>query len=136
MTQTILSAASTFQTAGSCYHKILAGRIACVTKATRRRPFEAAAYSLVALNEREISPATRRAVVSWRSSCLDALFRSHRVSFADQRSAAAESASVCYSSLYASSASLPDEWPRFAVLPHQGSAEPSSVDRHSGLACR
>jgi len=43
MTQTILSAASTFQTAGSCYHKILAGRIACVTKATRRRPFEAAA---------------------------------------------------------------------------------------------
>src|SRR5215475_278119 len=95
-------------------------------------PFEIAAYSLIGLNEREISPPTRRAAVSWRSACPDALFRSHRVSFADQRSASAEFATVCCSSLYAFSASPPDEWRRFAVWPHPRSAGPSSVDRWSG----
>src|SRR5215472_11863608 len=90
-------------------------------------PFEAAAYSLIALNEREISPATRRAVLFWRSACPDALFRSHRVFSADRRSAAAESATWCCSSPCASSASPPGEWRRFAVWPHQGSVEPSSA---------
>src|SRR6516162_11220934 len=78
-------------------------------------PFEIAAYSLIALNEREISPPSRRAAVSWRSACPDALFRLHRVSFADPPSALAEFAIVCCSSLYAFSASPPDEWRRFAV---------------------
>src|SRR3954452_2663507 len=73
-------------------------------------PFEIAAFSLIAQNEREISLPGRRAAVSSRSACPDALFRSHRVCFADRHSAAAEFASVCRSSLYAFSASPPDEW--------------------------
>ena len=54
---------------------MLAGRIACVTKRPGGDPFEIAAFSLIALNEREISPLTRRGGFSWRSACPDALFR-------------------------------------------------------------
>jgi len=39
VTQTILSAISMLRGASSCYGEVLAGRIACVTRATRRRPF-------------------------------------------------------------------------------------------------
>src|SRR6187551_123894 len=88
-------------------------RPAIVVANQRKRPggdpFEIAAFSLIALTEREIRLPSRRAAVSSRSACPDALFRSHRVSFAGLASAADAFVTVCRSSLYAFSASPPDE---------------------------
>jgi ribosomal protein S8E len=53
VTQTILSAISTLRTT-AVLRQVLAGRVACVTKRPGGDPFEIAAFSLVALNEREI----------------------------------------------------------------------------------
>jgi hypothetical protein len=47
-----MSAISTLQAARCIYGKILAGRIACVTKRTGGDRFQITAFSLVALNER------------------------------------------------------------------------------------
>jgi hypothetical protein len=54
VTQTILSAISTLRTTAVLRQVLAAGLLACVTKRPGGDPFEIAAFSLVAVNEREI----------------------------------------------------------------------------------